>query len=209
MAAVVVAAELTDSDPAAFIRELRMDPMLGQLPVVVVDAVEVERRVELLENGADVCFAPDAAYSELQGTLGALIRRAFRQRELSDEDDDGQAPWLALQGDIQDFPLAWLLQVMKYDSRTAAIGIRTATDMGVIYLQGGDARHAEVRGGKTGEAALRQMLSWRKGRFTVDPGARSSEQTITTPITHLLLDEAVAEDHAAAGQIFGAVRPDG
>lgn len=209
VAAVVVAAELEDQDAAAFVRELRSNPMLAQLPVVVADAPEVERRVELLENGADVCFAPDASYSELQGTLGALIRRAFRRRagENGDGGDgDGDAPWLALQGDIQDFPLSWLLQVMKYDSRTAAIGIRGATDLGVIYLESGDACHAQIRGGPKGEAALRAMLGWRKGRFTVDPEARPPERTITTPITHLLLDEAVAEDHAAAGQIFGAVK---
>ncbi len=208
VAAVVVGAELGNGQASSFIREMRVDPMLAQLPVVVVDAPEVDKRVELLENGADVCFAPDAAYSELQGTLGALIRRAFRQRPESAEGDGEEAPWLALQGDIQDFPLTWLLQVMKYDSRTAAIGIRTATDMGVIYLEDGDARHAQIRGGEKGEAALRVMLGWRKGRFTVDAEARPSERTITKPITHLLLDEAVAEDHAAAGQIFGAVRPD-
>ncbi|HKJ93984.1 MAG TPA: DUF4388 domain-containing protein, partial [Longimicrobiales bacterium] len=168
----------------------------------------VEDRVQLLENGADVCFAPDASYSELQGTLGALIRRAFRQRAGGSEEggsDGGESPWLALQGDIQDFPLSWLLQVMKYDGRTAAIGIRTTQDLGVIYLKNGDARHAQIRGGRKGEAALRQMLSWRKGRFTVDPDAQPPERTINTSITHLLLEEAVAEDHAAAAQIFGAV----
>ncbi|NIP81477.1 MAG: DUF4388 domain-containing protein, partial [Gemmatimonadetes bacterium] len=109
-----------------------------------------------------------------------------------------------LQGDIQDFPLAWLLQVMKYDSRTAGIGIRTATDMGVIYLQGGDAVHAQVRGGQRGEAALKEMLPWGEGRFTVQPDARARERSIESSIMHFLLTHAVEEDHEAAG-IFGAV----
>jgi response regulator RpfG family c-di-GMP phosphodiesterase len=204
VAAVIVGAELMNDDAVRFIRELRSDPMLGQLPVVVIDAPRVDDRVELLESGADVCFAPDALYSELHGTLGALIRRAFRQRTGGAE--GGESPWLALQGDIQDFPLSWLLQVMKYDGRTAAVGIRTTHEAGVIYLEGGDARHAQIRGGAKGESALRQMLSWRKGRFTVEPDATPPERTITTSITHLLLDQAVAEDHAAAGQIFGAVK---
>lgn len=209
VAAVMVGAELMNGDAIRFIRELRSDPMLGQLPIVVIDAPQVEDRVELLENGADVCFAPDASYSELHGTLGALIRRAFRQRSGGAEGagpEAGASPWLALQGDIQDFPLSWLLQVMKYDGRTAAIGIRTTRELGVIYLEGGDARHAQIRGGAKGETALRQMLSWRKGHFTVEPDAHPPERTITASITHLLLDLAVAEDHAAAGQIFGAVK---
>ncbi len=211
VAAVMVGAELMNGDAVRFIRELRSDPMLGQLPIVVIDAPRVDDRVELLENGADVCFAPDASYSELHGTLGALIRRAFRQRSGDDEGagtENSASPWLALQGDIQDFPLTWLLQVMKYDGRTAAIGIRTTQELGVIYLEQGDARHAQIRGGVKGEPALRQMLSWRKGHFTVEPDAHPPERTITTSITHLLLDQAVAEDHAAAGQIFGAVKAD-
>ncbi|MEJ2677838.1 MAG: HD domain-containing phosphohydrolase [Gemmatimonadota bacterium] len=211
VAAVVVGAELMNGDAIRFIRELRSDPKLGQLPVVVIDAPRVEERVKLLENGADVCFAPEASYSELHGTLGALIRRAFRQRTGGAEGmaaESGTSPWLALQGDIQDFPLSWLLQVMKYDGRTAAIGIRTTEALGVVYLERGDARHAQIRGGPKGEPALRQMLGWRKGHFTVEPDAHLPERTITTSITHLLLDQAVAEDHAAAGEIFGAVKAD-
>jgi CheY-like chemotaxis protein len=210
VAAVMVGAELMNGEAVRFIRELRGHRTMGQLPIVVIDAPHVDDRVELLENGADVCFAPDASYSELYGTLGALIRRAFRQRSSSIRAAaaEGESSWLALQGDIQDFPLTWLLQVMKYDGRTAAIGIRTADELGVIYLEGGDARHAHIRGGAKGEPALRQMLSWRKGHFTVEPDAHPPERTITTSITHLLLDQAVAEDHAAAGQIFGAVKAD-
>ena len=48
------------------------------------------------------------------------------------------------------------------------------------------------------------MLSWQKGHFTVQPDARPRERTIDTSIMHLLLTQAVDEDHAAAG-IFGAV----
>jgi hypothetical protein len=141
----------------------------------------------------------------LQGTLGALVRRNLKARG---EDDaaakEGEEHWLALQGDIQDFPLTWLLQVMKYDSRTAAVGIRTATHEGAIYLRQGDAVHAQIRSGEKGEPALREMLQWRKGRFTVMPDARPKEQTIQGSIMHLLLSQAVDEDHAAAG-VFGAV----
>ena len=52
------------------------------------------------------------------------------------------------------------------------------------------------------------MLQWGKGRFTVQPEARPKEQTITTSIMHLLLTQAVDQDHAAAG-IFGAVSAEG
>ena len=204
VAAVVASAEAGREPILDLIRDLRLDPLFASLPIVVVDAETVELRVRLLEGGADVCFPPGISYGELQGTLGALVRRTVRGREQGGEGSDGEAPWLALQGDLKDFPLAWLLQVMKYDSRTAGIGIRTATEQGAIYLEGGDAVHAQVRGGQRGEAALKEMLAWQEGRFTVQPDARPRERSIESSIMHFLLTHAVEEDHEAAG-IFGAV----
>ncbi|MFW5947766.1 MAG: HD domain-containing phosphohydrolase, partial [Gemmatimonadota bacterium] len=207
VSALVVSAEAGTDAAASLIHDLRLDPLFASLPVVVVDADTVEQRVRLLEAGADVCFPPGITFGELQGTLGALVRRTVRSREPKPTEKES-APWLALQGDIQDFPLAWLLQVMKYDSRTAGIGIRTATEQGAIYIEQGDAVHAQVRGGAKGEAALKEMLQWEKGRFTVQPDARPRERTIDASIMHLLLTQAVEEDHAAAG-IFGAVSDHG
>ncbi|MFW6206039.1 MAG: HD domain-containing phosphohydrolase, partial [Gemmatimonadota bacterium] len=207
VSALVISAETGANEAVSLIHELRLDPLFASLPVVVVEAATVDRRVRLLEAGADVCFPPGISFGELHGTLGALVRRTVRSREPARSEKD-DAPWLALQGDIQDFPLAWLLQVMKYDSRTAGVGIRTATQQGAIYIEQGDAVHAQVRGGAKGEAALKEMLHWTKGRFTVQPDARPRERTIDASIMHLLLTQAVEEDHAAAG-IFGAVSDQG
>ncbi len=210
VSALVVSVEAGEEAAAAFVRDLRVDPLFASLPVVVVDADTVSLRVRLLESGADVCFPPGTTYAELQGTLGALVRRTLHRNggrgagESAGSGTDQKAPWLALQGDVSDFPLSWLLQVMKYDSRTAAIGIRTGSADGAIYLKKGDAVHAQIRGGAKGEPALREMLAWEKGRFTVQPNARPRESTIQSSIMHLLLTQAVAQDHAAAG-IFGAV----
>ncbi len=208
VAALVVSAEAGAEETEELVRDLRLDPLFASLPIVAVDAETVALRVRLLESGADVCFPPGISFGELQGTLGALVRRTLRSRETQPEARDDESPWLALQGDVQDFPLAWLLQVMKYDSRTAAIGIRTARDQGAIYIENGDAVHAQIRGGERGETALKAMLQWQKGRFTVQPDARAKERSIESSIMHLLLTQAVEEDHAAAG-VFGAVGDQG
>jgi HD-GYP domain-containing protein (c-di-GMP phosphodiesterase class II) len=206
VAALVVSADVEDEDMAGFVAGLRSDPMFGGLPVVAINADGVAWRVRLLEAGADVCFPPGVSYAELQGTLGALVRRTLRSSggAAAGAARPSDSHWLALQGDIKDFPLTWLLQVMKYDSRTAAIAIRTGEEEGVIYLRQGDAVHAQLRDGTRGEDALRHMLGWGKGRFTVQPDARPRETTIRSSIMHLLLTQAVDQDHAAAG-IFGAV----
>jgi HD-GYP domain-containing protein (c-di-GMP phosphodiesterase class II) len=205
VAALVLSAKRADDGVSDFIRGVRADAVFATLPIVVVGAEGVSWRVRLLESGADVCFPPDVTHAELQGTLGALVRRTLRGRDSGA--GPGDSPWLALQGDVQDFPLTWLLQVMKYDSRTAAIAIRTPREEGAIYLRNGDAIHAQLRAGTKGEAALRAMLQWREGRFTVHPDAKPREETIRSSIMHLLLTQAVDEDHATAG-IFGTVSQD-
>lgn len=208
VAGLVVSAEAGADITAAFIRELRDDPSFVALPIVVVEADTVALRVRLLESGADVCFPSSISHAELQGTLAALVRRTLpTPTGAGVAAVEGEAPWLALQGDLQDFPLTWLLQVMKYDSRTAAIAIRASAVEGVIYLRRGDAIHARIRNGAKGESALRSMLRWRSGRFTVQPDARPREETIRASIMHLLLTQAVEQDHEAAG-IFGAVFAD-
>jgi HD-GYP domain-containing protein (c-di-GMP phosphodiesterase class II)/CheY-like chemotaxis protein len=71
--ALLLGADLPDADAAALVREVR-----GQsptLPVLVVDAPDARRRVELLGAGADVCFPPDADFLEVRATLDALLRR--------------------------------------------------------------------------------------------------------------------------------------
>jgi DNA-binding NarL/FixJ family response regulator len=71
--ALVIGADLPDADAAALVREVRA--LAAALPVLVVDAADARRRVELLGAGADVCFPPDAEFPEVRATLDALLRR--------------------------------------------------------------------------------------------------------------------------------------
>ncbi|HEX8671572.1 MAG TPA: hypothetical protein VF710_06775, partial [Longimicrobium sp.] len=71
--ALLLGADLPDADAAALVREVRA--VGGSLPVLVVDATDARRRVELLGAGADVCFPADAEFPEVRATLDALLRR--------------------------------------------------------------------------------------------------------------------------------------
>jgi CheY-like chemotaxis protein len=71
--ALVLGADLPDADTAALVREVRSAG--HSLPVLVIDAPDARRRVELLGAGADVCFPPDAEFPEVRATLDALLRR--------------------------------------------------------------------------------------------------------------------------------------
>lgn len=75
MEAIVVGAVLPDTDVGRFIREVRNSPGSASLPIVVIDANEMDLRVELLTAGADVCFPSETNFREFKATLDALLRR--------------------------------------------------------------------------------------------------------------------------------------
>jgi HD-GYP domain-containing protein (c-di-GMP phosphodiesterase class II)/CheY-like chemotaxis protein len=199
LAAIVISADTREQDINKLVREVRETARIAMLPVIVTDA-GVSARVNLLEAGADVCLSRGASFEELKATVEAFLRREGKSAPMQAKSGDA-APWSGLQGDIEDFPLAWLLQVLNYDARTAAIFLRGEGDDGVIYVKGGSPRHAQTKHVK-GEEAFRNMLQWEKGSFTVDPDATTNAHTIKTPLMNLLLDQAVKDDHAA---FFGAV----
>jgi len=186
-------------DLNGMLKEIRDNVRLATLPILVTDA-GVTNRVELLETGADVCLGKGSSFEELKATLEAFLRR--EGKSVANKATSADAIWAGLQGEIQDFPLNWLMQVLNYDSRNAAIFLKTDDEEGVIFVANGNPKHARTKT-LTGEPAFRHMLHWKKGTFTVDPEASSEESTIKTPLMNLLLDQAVQEDHAA---FFGAVK---
>lgn len=195
---LVVSAELPEAGDGTLLREFREGEQDGMIPVIVSHA-DAGQRVALLEAGADVCLTPDSGFAELKASLEAFLRREGR---LVASGDQPEVPWSGLQGDIKDFPLGWLLQVLNYDSRTAAVFLAGRGDAGAIYLERGHPRHAQTLWLR-GEDALRAMLKWSTGSFSVDPDATTNEHTIRTSLMTLLLDDAVQDDHA---EFFGAVK---
>jgi response regulator RpfG family c-di-GMP phosphodiesterase len=196
---LVISSDLTGDEEVALLREVRETSRIGMIPVIMTDT-GVSDRVPLLEAGADVCLNRGASFEELKATLEAFLRR--EGKAVPSATAKAEAPWSGLQGDIQDFPLNWLLQVLNYDSRSAAVFLVGPDDEGAIYLEKGNVRHAQTKM-QRGDDAFRTMARWKTGSFTVDPEAKTEEQTVKTPLMNLLLDQAVQEDHAA---FFGSVK---
>ena len=200
--AIIVSSELPGADEASFMKQVRETTRIATTPIIMTDANSKER-VRLLEAGADVCLSPDASFEELKATLEAFLRREGKSVPQS-EQNSMDAGWSRLQGDIQDFPLNWLLQVLNYDSRTAAVYIVTPGDEGVIYIERGSPVHAQTRF-MAGEDAFRAMLNWQTGSFTVKPDSTTEQRTVNISLMNLLLETAVAEDLAT---FFGAIQAD-
>jgi response regulator RpfG family c-di-GMP phosphodiesterase len=199
---LIISADMPDADVITLLREIRETTRLDAIPIIITEA-GVTQRVRLLEAGADVCLPRGSSFEELKATFEAFLRREGKTTP-NGATKSSDASWTGLQGEIEEFPLHWLLQVLNYDARTAAVFIENNDDEGAIYLEKGHPRHAQTRTLK-GEAAFRAMLQWEAGSFSVDPEASTKETTIRTPLMNLLLEQAVQEDHAA---FFGSVRPE-
>ena len=200
LSGVIVSADIGDSEIRRLLGEVRHSARLAMLPVVVTDA-SGSSRISLLEAGADVCLAAGSSFEELRATLGAFLRREDKAA-LHTRRRGEAPPWSGLQGSIEDFPLTWLLQMLNYDGRTAALFIESNTrEEGVIYMQGGQLRHAQS-GSLTGVDALRFMLTWNQGSFRIGPEVKTEKHTIDLPLMKLLLAQVSAVDQPA---LFGAV----
>jgi HD-GYP domain-containing protein (c-di-GMP phosphodiesterase class II) len=73
--ALVVGANLPTQEVARFVREVRGNTAFGGIPIVVIDANDMDLRVEMLTAGADVCFPSETNFREFKATLDALLRR--------------------------------------------------------------------------------------------------------------------------------------
>ena len=133
LAAIIVSADMQEAEINKLVREVRETQRVAMLPVIVTDA-GVSARVALLEAGADVCLSRGGTFEELKATVEAFLRREGKSAPMQAKSGDA-APWAGLQGDIEDFPLAWLLQVLNYDARTAAIFLRGEGDDGRAPLR--------------------------------------------------------------------------
>lgn len=203
VAAIVFQGEPSTWHPAAFIRDLRSLPRAASLPLIAFDVRTELARAALLDAGADGCLTTDATLIDLRAQLALLVKRADLgwSEPFAAAGVQPQPPWHALHGAISDFPLPWLLQVLKYDSRSAAIVVETADDRGTVYIADGDPVHALTRASR-GTEALREMLRWNEGEFSVRLDGATDERTIDGDLMHLLLSDAVAVDHQ---QFFGTV----
>ncbi|CAN5685756.1 hypothetical protein BH23GEM6_BH23GEM6_05020 [soil metagenome] len=200
--AVVISAEVPPAEAMQLIAEIREEPFLSEVAIIVIDASEAELRTDLLSAGADVCLPDRTSHRELRAVLVTLLSRVVSRRQQSRAPAPVTGP--TLQGNLKEFPMEWLLQMLKYDGRTALVTVDGGDRDGVIFLNRGDPIHAESAA-LEGEPALSEMLRWRDGTFVVQPDAATPERTIEKDLMRLLLEEAVEKDQESA--VFGSAMP--
>jgi len=109
------------------------------------------------------------------GVGGAVASRRF------------QITAMGLDGNLEDFPLADVLQLINMGSRTGLLSITTDDVTAQIWFERGQAVHAEV-GDMDGEKAVYETFNWREGRFTFDTDAVTQLKTIDLDCQNLIME---------------------
>jgi len=96
-------------------------------------------------------------------------------------------------GELQDFGLADILQMLQMGSRTGALSLRRGEEVGTLYFREGELVHATFSN-LTGEKAAYQLLRWQMGRFRFDTSILPTRRSITISATNLILEAARRAD---------------
>jgi Domain of unknown function (DUF4388) len=99
------------------------------------------------------------------------------------------------QGLLSGTTLPDLIQMSCLTLATRAVHIQAEAGQGCVFLSGGQVVHAKA-GEVHGEAAFFQMLGWRNGRFWIEEGLASGEESITRMVQSLLLEAAYRLDES-------------
>jgi hypothetical protein len=94
---------------------------------------------------------------------------------------------MGLDGNLEDFPLADVLQLINMGSRTGLLSITNADTTAKIWFERGQAVHADV-GGLEGEKAVYETFNWREGRFTFDTDAVTQLRSIDLDCQNLIME---------------------
>ncbi len=96
---------------------------------------------------------------------------------------------MALEGNLEDFELTDVFQLIQLGAKDGSLRIQTQSDVGVVYFKSGMVIHAKTNN-LIGEQAVDSILQWRKGRFVFRPGEETLEKTVELPIQQVILDAA-------------------
>lgn len=96
---------------------------------------------------------------------------------------------MALQGNLEDFDLTDVLQLIHLGKKNGALEIEIEGDRGEIYFENGKVLYAKTRN-KMGEDSIHEILRWSEGKFLFSPEKIAPERKMNIPIQNLILDAA-------------------
>jgi two-component system OmpR family response regulator len=105
-----------------------------------------------------------------------------------------------LRGKLEQFGLATVLTFLDLERRSGKVLVMDGEKLGRVWLRGGRVVSARIEGSRrVNRAALYELLSWARGRFSfTQEDLSSTTDEIGAPTTQLLMEAARRADEAAA-----------
>jgi CheY-like chemotaxis protein len=204
---IVIAPELPDIDGAWVARKVRTEPgHIAKTPILFVGELrDPGVRSQTLNVGADVFLARPVSTDEIAAQIDALIAMA-RRHEGTKPNTDGAPSSMslsaAIRGDLSAFPLASMLMMFEMERRSGRIDVVAQSGKRAsLVLTNGLFAVTEL-GGQPRPAleVLREVLSWRAGRFSFQPKESSMLPEPRASVGALVLEAMRLEDEAKGPQ---------
>lgn len=139
-------------------------------------------RVAAFQMGADDVIAKPLDLGEFILKLENLFRRSRKHRDAGLLRKKG-----GISGNLKEFNLPDLLQILGYGLKTALVTIRQGDQEGKIYIESGQIKHA-LCGANEGKEALFELFKLEEGEFTLEHGVNINVSTIAEASPRLLLE---------------------
>ena len=195
---IVLSPELPDIDGAWVARKVRTEAgALAKVPILCVgDVAERSVRTQTLNVGADVFLARPISNDEIVAQIGALIAMAHRHNGKEDASPASMSSAAAIRGDLSAFPLASLLMMFEMERRSGLVEVvSTSGKRASLTLTNGLFASTEVAGAqRPALEVLREVLSWRAGRFSFQPRESGMLPAPRASVGALVLEAMRLED---------------
>lgn len=206
---IILSPELPDLDGTWVARRVRTEPgPVSKVPILFVgELVDRSVRAQTLNVGADVFLSRPLGNDEIIASVTALIAMARRLTNGSSsageeaESTPGGAA-AAIRGDLSAFPLASMLMMFEMERRSGLIEVVAQSGKrATITMNGGLFAATEIQGQpRPALDTLREILSWRAGKFSFAtkesgalPAARASIGALVLEAMRLEDEEKEAE----------------
>jgi CheY-like chemotaxis protein len=202
---IVSSVVLPDIDGFWVARRIRTEPgPVAKVPLLLVgDIADRDARIQGLKVGADCLLERPVSNEEIAAQIEALIVMARRYRERSDSDHSAPSLAAAFRGDLSNFPLASVLMMLEMERRTGSLEVVSGSGKRAgLVLSTGLFASSEMDGeGQPALEVLKEVLSWRSGRFAFRPRDVGSLPPPRGSMGALVLEAMRLEDerNAASG----------
>lgn len=179
-----------ESGDSILIRLLESNPLMEQIPLVVIANAGAEERRRALRLGLLGVVAPPYDDEEVTLTTKLAIDKHRHDQ--------------ALFGSMSQLSVADLLQTAEVGRRSGIVDFQHDNTRARLWLQDGRVVNAEIDGGLEGIEAVYEIATWETGTFEADFGAINIEAKFSMSPSEMLLEAMRRLDERRAASKDGA-----